>query len=1323
MNAPERLPLLARYRGIHAGQSVIVCGCGVSLLTLPDPSRHLTIGVNDVGRLFDPTYLVVVNPRSQFKGDRFRYVEASNARALFTQLDLGPVRPPVVRFQLGQYGGTDLGAGDVLHYTQNSPYVAVCLAAYMGAARIGLIGVDFSDQHFFAETGRHALAGRLREIDAQYGRLRQALARMGVELLNLSATSRLGSLPRGDVAAFSGAGAAASAAAARPGPARRVFVVNHRYIACGTVFKDGLRHAAAQLDCAHADADWDAPRLAEKIEDFRPDVVLVVHGRHFAQRWGERFRACNTAVWLTEEPYEVDETRQWSRLFRTVFVNDASSQERHGNAHALPVCYDPVVHHDAGLQRSHRVGFVGASSPTRERYLAPLAEQGLLSYVVGGPWKSAALRRLCLAPNISAAETAALYQRTSIVVNVFRDRHHYNAGRLAAGAPNPRIFEAIACGALVVSEPRQALAAMFPDLPTFSSPEALVRLVAQLLADPTQLTRLIELNRARLKGHTYADRLQHLMDLAMQTTATPSMTAAMPVPPPRNAGLAADEALWEPPDIPGWTLVGARHVSGRDDTIVLDAPAGQEVGLASQASLRSACLRATVRLSSTCSFVAKVRHVLCGERDANSYHLVSTGHGAQRAYLARHHQVLMPARLPRGRWLRLELYCEGTQLRLCVDGHEEGRCEDATLAEGHAFIGTSGGRLELKDLSFDDLPVPDLEPLLAGWKPLGAGVRAASAATLVLDAGDGGQAGLVSNAALNDVELEFELRLDRQAGFIAKLHHQDEANADANSYHLVASPAQGYLARHEHVLGKVQLARERWQRVLLRWIDQRLTVHIDGRTVLNVGDNLLQSGHCALAVSAGRAEIRGLAMRDVQERMVPRFATPLAARPGAGLPAQGIPYARTPRRYLLYHVWPVRDSIWRWNVERLLADIDLFNGRRIIGIVHDAKSEPPELVKEAFEGHGCEFIELPNDPTGECLTFPAMLKEVASLDPDDVTFYGHAKGVRHGKAVSASIRRWTEALYDTSLGQWPLVADHLRRHALTGAFRMLGRFRAHQHLGDWHYSGTFFWLRHAHVFQRPVDAVPSFYGGVEAWPGLHFRREETGCLLFDNLRELPYNEAFWRSTGNPVLERWKAARTGVTPPASLQKPLPFEGHAFPRLEQIPEEFAWFLDRLLAAAPRSILTIGSMHGGVEWHIARRFREHNRDVQITAVDLGGRPELLQAMADAGARWSQQMTTIVGDSTAASTRARLAPHYDAVFIDGDHGYRGARLDFEFALTRSPRLIALHDIVDSMWHADARCCVSRLWSEIEARGGSEARRLGEWGGIGIYRPTPDPG
>jgi len=58
---------LHAFRDAHLGETIVVCGCGPSLKELPDPERMITLGVNDVGRLFDPTYLVVVNPRSQFK--------------------------------------------------------------------------------------------------------------------------------------------------------------------------------------------------------------------------------------------------------------------------------------------------------------------------------------------------------------------------------------------------------------------------------------------------------------------------------------------------------------------------------------------------------------------------------------------------------------------------------------------------------------------------------------------------------------------------------------------------------------------------------------------------------------------------------------------------------------------------------------------------------------------------------------------------------------------------------------------------------------------------------------------------------------------------------------------------------------------------------------------------------------------------------------------------------------------------------------------------------------------------------------------------------
>ena len=198
VNAARALPRDFReWRDRHRGETIVVCGCGRSLRELPEPARWTTIGVNDVGRLFDPTYLVVLNPPHQFTGDRFRYVVESRAQALFTQLDLRPAgvaHPHVVRFRLGRRSGTDLSAAEGLPYTRNSPYVAVCLAAFMGARRIGLIGVDFTDHHFFGATGTHALTRELAAIDREYDALAAALAREGIELVNLSSASRLTSL-------------------------------------------------------------------------------------------------------------------------------------------------------------------------------------------------------------------------------------------------------------------------------------------------------------------------------------------------------------------------------------------------------------------------------------------------------------------------------------------------------------------------------------------------------------------------------------------------------------------------------------------------------------------------------------------------------------------------------------------------------------------------------------------------------------------------------------------------------------------------------------------------------------------------------------------------------------------------------------------------------------------------------------------------------------------------------------------------------------------------------------------------------------------------
>ena len=122
---------LQDFAGRHQGETIIICGCGRSLTDLRDPARFITIGVNDVGRLFDPFYLVVVNSRGQFKGDRFRYVEHSRAKFVFSQFDLHLAHAPTVQVRLGQRGGIPLSILDLIGFRSLSYEMAAYLSLMM----------------------------------------------------------------------------------------------------------------------------------------------------------------------------------------------------------------------------------------------------------------------------------------------------------------------------------------------------------------------------------------------------------------------------------------------------------------------------------------------------------------------------------------------------------------------------------------------------------------------------------------------------------------------------------------------------------------------------------------------------------------------------------------------------------------------------------------------------------------------------------------------------------------------------------------------------------------------------------------------------------------------------------------------------------------------------------------------------------------------------------------------------------------------------------------------------------------------------------------
>jgi hypothetical protein len=195
---PQPIGDFKNYIGKHKGENFIVCGCGNSLNTLGETDNNILIGVNDVGRKIDPDYLVVVNSIPNFKLRRWEHVVSSNADAIFTHLKDLPMEHSErkVLINLGKFEGVDINNFGFIDYTTNSPYMAAIIAYQMGARKIGLIGVDFTPNHFFDKTGVHQINRDIDNVLRQYKNLADAFVQNGVKIANLSQESMVESWPK-----------------------------------------------------------------------------------------------------------------------------------------------------------------------------------------------------------------------------------------------------------------------------------------------------------------------------------------------------------------------------------------------------------------------------------------------------------------------------------------------------------------------------------------------------------------------------------------------------------------------------------------------------------------------------------------------------------------------------------------------------------------------------------------------------------------------------------------------------------------------------------------------------------------------------------------------------------------------------------------------------------------------------------------------------------------------------------------------------------------------------------------------------------------------
>ena len=165
----------------------------------------------------------------------------------------------------------------------------------------------------------------------------------------------------------------------------------------------------------------------------------------------------------------------------------------------------------------HDVVFVGSHYPVREQLFAGLAGS---DFAFWGPgWeklpKASPLRMHWQGAHTAPPVWIKIYGASRIVLAV-----HYRdpAGRFPVYQASPRVFEAMACGAFVLSDRQRDVLGLFREgehLACFDDAAELAEKVRYYLDNPDERERIARQGmEAVLRDHTYANRLETLLAVA-----------------------------------------------------------------------------------------------------------------------------------------------------------------------------------------------------------------------------------------------------------------------------------------------------------------------------------------------------------------------------------------------------------------------------------------------------------------------------------------------------------------------------------------------------------------------------------------------------------------------------------------------------------------------------------------------------------------------------------------------------------------------------------------------------------------------------------------
>ena len=270
-------------------------------------------------------------------------------------------------------------------------------------------------------------------------------------------------------------------------------------------------------------------RLVSLALKTKPDAAIVTGGHRIT---GETVKAlkengCLTVLWTIDPPLDFRPIIEVAPLYDYIFCQGTEAIELLDHAgikgaHWLPVACDPKLHRPVELSveeeklYGNNLVFVGSYYPNRSEMFEELIDFDL--GIWGPGWEKVSsdspLKWFLRGGQLEPEAWIKIYSASKIVL---APHYRHPENRFPIYQASPRIFEALACGAFVISDNEKDAFSLFNDsehLARFDSVHDLIEKARYYLDHPVEREQIAWQGRQEvLNNHTYVDRIESLLSL------------------------------------------------------------------------------------------------------------------------------------------------------------------------------------------------------------------------------------------------------------------------------------------------------------------------------------------------------------------------------------------------------------------------------------------------------------------------------------------------------------------------------------------------------------------------------------------------------------------------------------------------------------------------------------------------------------------------------------------------------------------------------------------------------------------------------------------